>query len=370
MSGILERSDLCALQSTRTPAEVPKSGAISSKKAQADNIKGILDVLRGLKKRWFSINISEWIAFRKGAPPFSAGSLLHPLVMKIIKALLLTVISFPLLSTQSFSEPRLLRIGITAVLIEQNINTNHKIAKYIGDQLNIPVETIYRRSYRDIIQMIGRSEIDIAFICGYAYVEGKDRFGLEIVASPTLDGKPFYRSYVIVPSTSEDKAFFDLRRKKYALTDPLSNSGYLVPLFWLAQNGENPDDFFEKIVYTRAHYNSIEAVAMRIVSGASVDSYIWEHARKINYDLVSKTKVIKESELFPFPPVVARKSLKKNIKDKIREVLLSMSRDPAGSRILKEIGLDGFVAVTDDFYNPIRARGQKVKGLERYSKSE
>ncbi|MDH3975565.1 MAG: phosphate/phosphite/phosphonate ABC transporter substrate-binding protein [Deltaproteobacteria bacterium] len=288
--------------------------------------------------------------------------------MKIIKVLLLTVILFPLFSIQSFSETKPLRIGITAVLIEQNININHRIGKYIGDRLNVPVETVYRRGYGDIIQMLGRSEIDIAFICGYAYVEGKDKFDLELVVSPTLNGKPFYRSYVIVPSTSEDKDFFDLRGKRYAFTDPLSNSGYLVPLFWLAQKGESPDRFFKKIIYTRTHYNSIEAVAMRIVSGASVDSYIWEHAREIAPELVSKTIVVKESELFPFPPVVARKSLEKNIKAKVREVLMSMSKDPVGSLILAEIGLDGFIAVTDDFYNPIRIMGQRVKGLAMFSR--
>ena len=34
--------------------------------------------------------------------------------------------------------------------------------------------------------MIGRSEIDIAFICGYAYVEGKDKFGRELKEKDAL----------------------------------------------------------------------------------------------------------------------------------------------------------------------------------------
>lgn len=278
-----------------------------------------------------------------------------PLVLRL---LIIPAIMFS--SALAHAETKPLRIGFTAVVIEQSINLNLKVAKYLGSKLNEPVETIYRKSYREINEMLGRSELDIAFICGYAYVAGKDEFGLELLASPSMNGRPFYRSYVIVPSVSEDKDFYDLRGKSYAFTDPLSNSGYLVPVFWLSQRGEGPDTFFKKYIYTKGHYNSIEAVAMRIVDGASVDSYVWEHAKGINPVLVSKTKVIKESAQYPFPPVVARKDLNKGIKERIRKVLLAMNDDPIGRGIMKDIGFDGFVAIRDDFYEPIREMERKV----------
>lgn len=264
-------------------------------------------------------------------------------------------------AAQAHAEPEPLRVGITAVLIEQDINLNQQVAEYIGKRLNVPVDVVYRRSYSEINEMLGRAEIDMAFVCGYAYIAGRDEFGLELLASPTLNGKPLYRSYLIVPSVSEDKDLPDLRGKRYAFTDPLSNSGYLVPVFWLSQKGEDPETFFKKHIFTRAHYNSIEAVAMRIVDGASVDSYIWEHAKKTDPELVSRTRVIKESGLLPFPPVVARRGLDEKIKVRVREVLLSMNKDPDGKEILREMGLDGFVAVRDEFYSPIREMRNRVR---------
>lgn len=212
-------------------------------------------------------------------------------------------------SSHVHAELKPLMVGITAVLIEQNISSNQQMARYIGSKLNLPVETVYRKSYREINEMLGRSEIDIAIICGYAYVVGKDDYGIELVASPTISGRPFYRSYMIVPAASEDKDFFSLRGKRYAFTDPLSNSGYLVPVFWLTQKGEDPDNFFKKYIFTRGHYNSIEAVAMRIVDGASVDGYVWEQAKKSEPGMVSMTRVVMESEESPFTPVVARKKM-------------------------------------------------------------
>lgn len=292
------------------------------------------------------------------------------LPMKIIKPLLLIIILFPLFSTKAVSESKPLRIGITAVLIEQSINSNLRVAEYIGSKLKIPVEIAYRRSYREINEMLGRSEIDIAFVCGAAYTMGKEEFNLELLAAPLLNGKPLYRSYVIVPSTSEDKDFFNLRGKRYAFTDPLSNSGYLVPVYWLYQRGENPDSFFKKYIFTRGHYNSIEAVAMRIVDGASVESYVWEQAKKVNPSMVSMTRVIKESEQYPFPPVVARRNLDPGLKKKVLGALLSMKKDPDGRGILMRMGLDGFIMVEDGFYDPLREMQQKVKGNLRAAGDE
>src|SRR3990172_3915898 len=290
--------------------------------------------------------------------------------MKIIKTPLLVIIFLSMFPHIVLSDPKPLRIGITAVLIEQNINSNHKVSEYIGSKLRIPVEIVYRRNYREINGMLGRSEIDIAFVCGAAYTAGKEEFSMELLAAPLLNGKPLYRSYVIVPSGSEDKDFFDLRGKRYAFTDPLSNSGYIVPVYWLYQKGENPDSFFKKYIFTRGHYNSIEAVAMRIVDGASVDSYVWEQAKKINPSMASMTKVIKESDQYPITPVVARRNLDAGLKKRVIDVLFSMKTDQEGRGILTKMGLDGFVGIEDRFYDPLREMQRKVKENLRTSGDE
>lgn len=38
-----------------------------------------------------------------------------------------------------------------------------------------------------------------------------------------------------------------------------------------------------------------------------------------------------------------------------------MNSDPEGINILRGIGIDGFIKVADDFYNPIRDMERKVK---------
>ena len=107
-------------------------------------------------------------------------------------------------------------------------------------------------------------------------------------------------------------------------------------------------------VYTRSHYNSIEAVAVKLVDGASVDSYVWELANATNPVFTSKTKIIEKGQAFPFTPFVIRKGIDPAVRKKILEVFLNMHLDPKGLQILNNLRIDKFVAVPDSFYDPIR----------------
>jgi len=82
----------------------------------------------------------------------------------------------------------------------------------------------------------------------------------------------------------------------FAFTDPDSNTGRLVPTFWLSQIGERPESFFSKTIYTYSHDNSILAVNRALVDGAAVDGLIWEYYHRKNPVFTSKTRVIRKSE--------------------------------------------------------------------------
>jgi len=60
------------------------------------------------------------------------------------------------------------------------------------------------------------------------------------LVAPLVYDEPVYYSYVIVPRDSPVQPFEELRGKRYAFSDPLSNSGHLVPRYILAEIGELP----------------------------------------------------------------------------------------------------------------------------------
>jgi len=229
-----------------------------------------------------------------------------------------------------------------------------KLLDYIGEQLGRTVEFVDREDYAEINTLLKTQTIDIAFVCGGPYVDGHSEFGMELLAAPHAYGGTVYYSYIIAHKDSPAKSLEDLRDKSFAFTDPLSNSGRLVPTYMLAQINETPDSFFKSYDFTYAHDKSIQAVAEGLVDGAAVDSLIWEYANRTNPVHTSMTKIIKKSPPYGIPPIAVRPGIDKELKEKLRHIFLNVHNDPKGQEILKGMMVDKFVPIEDSAYDSIR----------------
>jgi phosphonate transport system substrate-binding protein len=230
-----------------------------------------------------------------------------------------------------------------------------RLVEYLEKRLAVPVEVTDRGSYEEFNRLLKAGQLDVAFVCGGPYVDGKDDFGLELLVIPeTLSGDTVYYSYMIVPIESPAKVFEDLRGKRFAFTDPMSNSGKLVPEFMLAQRGETPGHFFGKIIYTSAHDKSIHAVAASEVDGAAVDSLIYEYMVRKEPRLAKKTRILARSAPYGIPPIVVRPGVSSTLREKLRQILLTMHEDPEGALILQGMMTHRFVTASDAAYGTIR----------------
>ncbi len=268
---------------------------------------------------------------------------------------------FPLSGASGFELSRL-RVGITAVTIQEEINLNQRLFELISEKLGMPVEIVYRSSYKKISLLLKNGSVDIGYVCGLPYVLDHDEFGLELLAAPLVKGKPLYQSYIIVPKNSPVKSLEELRGKTFAFSDPLSNSGMLVPYSKLSLIGETPETFFKKYFFSYGHTNSIEAVALNLADGASVDSYVYNLAIKTNPDVTSKTRIIDKSDFMPITPLVMRPTLPKDIKLKLKEVILNLHSSEEGRNVLQSLEIDRFTEIKDSDYNSIRKMFRSVFG--------
>ncbi len=225
---------------------------------------------------------------------------------------------------------------------------------YIGEKLNKPVQYVNREKYDEINTLMKSGQIDVAFVCSGPYVDGHDDFGMKLLAVPQAYRETVYYAYIIVAKSSPIQRFEDLRGKSFAFTDPLSNTGRLVPEYLLAKMNETPDTFFKKYIFTYAHDQSIRAVAQGVVDGAAVDSLIWEYTNRTNPKLTAQTKIIKKSPPYAVPPVVARRGLRPTLTRQLRDLLLNAHRDPRGKELLNKMMIDRFVVIDDDAYRSVR----------------
>ena len=236
---------------------------------------------------------------------------------------------------------------------------------YIGEKLGREVQFIQRKTYGEINELLGIGQIDLAFICSGPYAASKEIYDFDLIATPQVQNSHFYQSYLIVNKASQFNRIEDLKGRVFAFTDPDSNTGKLVPTYWLFEMGEQPETYFSKTIYTYSHDNSILAVAKALVDGAAIDGLIWEYYHQKNPVFTSRTRIIRKSKPYGIPPVVVSKHISDALKGRIRQLFLSMHKDSRGQKILAELMIDRFIAPQDEWYDSIRQMELKIALMDK-----
>ncbi len=254
-----------------------------------------------------------------------------------------------------------LKIGVASMITPlDSVRYYQNIADYIGKKLGMAVQLVYRLDYADMDHLLGKKEVDVAFICSGPYVHDHDKSGVELLAAPVVNGKLTYNSYIIVNKNSQIKSFADLKGKTFAFTDPRSNSGRLYVAYKLSRMHYTPRTFFGKYIYSYSHDKSIAMVAKGQIDGACVDGLVYNYLIKSHSPYAAFTRVIEESPPFGTPPVVINADIDKGLKKKIKAILLGMDKDPKGKAILNAMMIDKFSVVADADYNSVRRMERQV----------
>lgn len=255
-------------------------------------------------------------------------------------------------SAQGATQTRIIRFAMTPAFLHDQHALLADWRVYLEARLKLPVEFIQRDRYRDTMDLLQQQKVEFAWICDYPYVMLKNEVRLLAVA--INEGKPTYRSYLIVPKQdTQTRNLSDLRGGVFAYADPYSNTGYLVPRFEIKQSGADPGNFFKRTFFTWSHRKVIDAVATGLVQGASVDSYVWDSLNQVRPDITAKTRIAWRSEDYGFPPMVAQRNVSDADFKRMQDVLLNMGNEPQGRALLARLNLNGFIAGSPKLYDRV-----------------
>jgi phosphonate transport system substrate-binding protein len=261
-----------------------------------------------------------------------------------------------------YAAERTINFGLTPVFLTNDLELLTKLKSYLERRTGYEVQLVQRRTYEEITSLLLSGQLHAAWICGYPFVQYRDR--LSLVAVPVWNGKPLYRSYLIIPSDREATAVDQLKGDLHAFSDPNSNSGYLVTAALLARRKLRPEQFFRQTFFAYGHRNVVRAVAAELAQSGSVDGYVWEVMSEIEPELAGKTKILRKSELLGFPPIACATSEKESERVRlIQRSLLDMADDQEGRAILDLLRLDRFNDEYDSLFDTIAEEMVLVRSL-------
>lgn len=241
----------------------------------------------------------------------------------------------------------------------QALTENGKILEtYLNKELDFAVSVELPVSYIAVVEAFGSKRADAAIINTFGYILANEKYGVEARLKLINRGHEEYYGQIIARADGP-KTIQELKGKKFAFVDPASTSGYLLPLRLFKQ--EKID--IKEHVFAGRHDSVVSAVYQKQVDagatfytepdpdGSPKDARMLLKTQ--HPDVFDKIKILKLTGPIPNDPVVFRKDVPEEMKQKIIQTLVKYMKTEAGAKT---------------FYNLYHITDFKVAGDKDYDK--
>jgi phosphonate transport system substrate-binding protein len=224
--------------------------------------------------------------------------------------------------------------------------------------------------YDGVIQGLLGGTLDVAGLgaSAYAAVYLQNPDAVEpFLTNVQTDGSTGYYAIALARKDSGITTITEAKGKKLGYADPDSTSGYLIPKVTLPETlGMDAEEFFSETSFNGGHENLVLAVLDgKVDVGTTWGSGVGEFSEgytsgnirsmvdKGMLDMEDVTEVWR-SPLIPNGPLVMRKDLPQDMKDKIIAFYTALpTEDYDCFRSIENGDFSGYTPVTSEFYQPI-----------------
>jgi phosphonate transport system substrate-binding protein len=243
------------------------------------------------------------------------------------------------------------------------------VADMLHEKTDLYFDTLVATEYAGVIEAL-RSDppaAHMASLATFSYVMAADMGVAEAALISVRFGSPTYNGQIITRADSGIKNLTDLKGKTFARPDPLSTSGWIIPMLTLKAAGVDPDRDL-KVVDAGSHDGVAAAVYNGEVDGGATYVDARTRIQEDHPDVMEEVMVIEVSADIPNDGVQFQTSISQELRDKIVQALLEIAETDEGKEALDTAyDWNALAEHGDDFYDPFRqvlqASGVNVKDL-------
>lgn len=258
-------------------------------------------------------------------------------MQKLLTTLALTTALATSLTTgASAQEIKEFNIGILGGENAQDrMTSNECLRAKVEAELGVPVKLFTPADYDGVIQGLLGGTLDYAWLgaSGYAKIALTDPEAVEVkLTTQHTDGSTGYYSIGFTRKDTGITSIDDAKGKVFAFGEPNSTSGYLVPAAELIAKYGKLEDYFAEVKMSGGHEQTIVGVANGdFDAGVSYGDGLgnWEDGynsgafrKAADAGLVDMNNLVEiwRSNMIPEGPMVVRKALPQDVKDKVTKL--------------------------------------------------
>ena len=272
------------------------------------------------------------------------------------------------------NNPKVINFSILST--ENSQNLEKEWAPFLSDmkkQTGLTIKPYFASDYTALIEAMRFKQVQLGWFSNLSGLEAVRRGGGQVFAHSTdPSGIGGYFSVIIVNANSGitlDRLLKCDKSLSFGLGDARSTSGTLAPMTYLfAPKNIDPQNCF-RTVRSANHQANLFSVANGVVAAATNNSTAITMLGSSRPDIAAKVKVIWTSPRLPEDPVVWRKDLNPQIKEKLRSFFLSYGSAPGAEgerqrKILASLHFGRFEPADDSFLLPVREMEATEKLIE------
>ena len=244
------------------------------------------------------------------------------------------------------------------------------VAGLIEAETGLVIETNVATEYAGVVEAMCSDppETHMASLATFSYVLAADRGCAEAELVAVRFGSPTYNGQIIVRADSGLSSVADLAGKTFCRPDPLSTSGWIIPMLTMRAAGVNTDTDLAEVVDAGSH----DAVAAGVYDGTCDAGATYVDARtriEEDYpDVMEQVVILAVTEDIPNDGLQYVPSFPQELRDQINNALLKIAETEEGQEALSTAyQWDGLEKHDDTFYDPFRqvlqASGMSVEDL-------
>lgn len=263
------------------------------------------------------------------------------------------ILFFPALA---YSEQNELLIGLIPELnVFKQRERFQPLADYLSKKIGVKVKLTIFSKYGGIVERFKTHKMDGAFFGSFTGATAIRELGVEPLARPVnLDGSSTYHGYIFVRKDSGIKDVKDMRGKRVAFVDKATTAGYIFPMAYFKENGvKDIDKYFREYYFAGSHDAAVYAVLNKKADIGAAKHSVYDRVKRNDPGVEKELIILAESPKVPSNGLCVRKDLNKTIKEKLKNALLNIDRDPNGKVALEKFGALRFIETTASDYQPV-----------------
>jgi len=262
---------------------------------------------------------------------------------------------------------------------QDRMTSNECFRAKMEEALGVPVKVFTPADYDGVIQGLLGGSLDYAWLgaSAYAKIYLTNPEAVEVkLTKQNSDGSTGYYSIGFTRKDTGITTMDEVKGKVFAFADPNSTSGYLVPGAELAGKYGKLEEYFAEVKMSGGHEQTIVGVANGdFDAGVSWADGLgnWEDGynsgafrKSADAGLVDMSNLVEiwRSALIPEGPMVVRKALPQDVRDKVTQLTADLwETDPECAYAVAAGEAKDFVPVEHSAYDGILAARKMQEGM-------